>query len=87
MLPIVNKGLATFQWKNDITAAQQICEEALAIDPECDAAIATLAQLYLQTHQLDQAIDMFQRQGRIARTGTELEQAYTFEFVSDLVMA
>lgn len=82
VLPMVNKALALYQWKQDINAASKLCEEALVIDPECDAAIATLAQLYLQNSRLDDAIDMFERHAKIARTGAELEQCFTFEFVS-----
>ena len=48
VLPMVNKGLALFQWKQDMEAAEKCCQEALEIDPECEAAVATLAQLSLQ---------------------------------------
>lgn len=82
VLPMVNKALALYQWKQDVSAAARLCEEALVIDPECDAAIATLAQLYLQNSRLDDAIDMFERHAKIARTGPELEQCFTFESVS-----
>ncbi|KAG8894897.1 TOM (translocase of outer membrane) complex component, partial [Tulasnella sp. 417] len=82
VLPLVNKALATYQWKQDIDAAIQLCEEAIAIDGECDAAIATVAQLYLQTSRLDDAVKMFQQHSKIARTAPELEQCFTFEFAT-----
>ncbi|TFY55102.1 hypothetical protein EVG20_g9442, partial [Dentipellis fragilis] len=37
VLPLVNKGLAMYQWKQDIAAAERCCHEALRIDPECEA--------------------------------------------------
>ncbi|KAG8849648.1 TOM (translocase of outer membrane) complex component [Tulasnella sp. 330] len=82
VLPMVNKALALYQWKQDINAAAELCEEALVIDPECDAAIATLAQLYLQNSRLDDAIEMFEKHAKIARTGAELEQCFTFEYAT-----
>ena len=33
MLPLVNKSLAIFQWKQDIAQAEVLCAEALEIDP------------------------------------------------------
>ncbi|KAL1698428.1 mitochondrial outer membrane translocase receptor TOM70 [Schizophyllum commune] len=45
---LVNKGLALCQWKQDIGAAESCCSKALQIDQECEAAVATLAQLSLQ---------------------------------------
>jgi import receptor subunit TOM70 len=29
VLPLINKALALFQWKQDFTAAQELCEKAL----------------------------------------------------------
>jgi import receptor subunit TOM70 len=82
VLPLVNKGLALFQWKQDVAAAQECCDEALRIDPECEAAVATIAQLSLQQSQVERAVEMFQRQADLARTGPELINALTFQYVS-----
>ena len=82
VLPLVNKALTLFQWQNDTAAAEKLCKEALEIDPECDAAIATIAQLALQQGRLDDAIEMFGRHADIARTEAELEQTLTFKYVS-----
>ena len=48
VLAMVNKGLTLFQWKNDLPGAESIIQEALASDPDCEAAVATLAQISLQ---------------------------------------
>lgn len=82
VLPMVNRGLAMFQYKQDIEAAEKSCQEALEIDPECEAAVATLAQLNLQQGKIDIAMQMFDRQAALARSEPELVAALTYQFVS-----
>lgn len=82
VLPFVNKALAIFQWKQDINAAEALCTEALEIDPDCDVAVATLAQLSLQQGKIDQAIKWFEKSGKLARTEAELVNAITYEHAS-----
>jgi import receptor subunit TOM70 len=82
VLPIVNKGLALYQWKQDIGAAEQCCSDALAIDDECEAAVATLAQLSLQQNKIERAVELFERQAALARSEPELTNALTYKFVS-----
>lgn len=86
VLPLVNKGLALYQWKQDSGAAERCCLEALRIDPECEAAIATLAQLSLQQGKVDQAVQMFERQTKLARSEPELANALTYQYVSPLLI-
>ncbi|KZV98929.1 ADP/ATP carrier receptor [Exidia glandulosa HHB12029] len=83
VLPIVNKGLAMFQWKNDFRAAEKLCKEALEIDPECEAAIATLAQLLLQHARLDEAVEMFGRHVTIARSEMELNATLNYKLATE----
>ncbi|KAK4689665.1 hypothetical protein P7C73_g431, partial [Tremellales sp. Uapishka_1] len=82
VLPLVNKALAIFQWKQDIAASEQLCKEALEIDSECDVAVATLAQLSLQQGKIDQAIMWFEKSAKLARTEPELINAITYEHAS-----
>lgn len=82
VLPLVNKSLAIFQWKQDIGQAESLCKEALDIDPDCDVAVATLAQLSLQQGRIDEAITWFERSGKLARTEGELINAITCEFLT-----
>ncbi|EDR02496.1 mitochondrial outer membrane translocase receptor TOM70 [Laccaria bicolor S238N-H82] len=82
VLPLVNKGLALYQWKQDITAAEKCCEEALEIDPECEAAVATFAQLSLQQSKVGDAVKMFSRQAELARSEPELVSALTFKYAT-----
>lgn len=78
---MVNKGLALYQWQQDIAAAEECCNEALKIDPECDAAVATLAQLSLQQSKIERAMEMFKKQSELARTEPELVNALTYQYV------
>ncbi|KAG8740239.1 TOM (translocase of outer membrane) complex component [Ceratobasidium sp. 414] len=81
-LPLVNKALALYQWKQDLPGAAALCREALTLDNECDAAVATLAQLSLQQGRIEEAIEMFGRHAAIARTEAELVQALSYENAS-----
>ncbi|KAI0739404.1 ADP/ATP carrier receptor [Daedaleopsis nitida] len=83
VLPMVNKGLALFQWQQDTAAAEKCCQEALEIDPECDAAVATLAQLSLQQGKIDAAMKMFDKQSQLARSEPELINALTYQYATD----
>ncbi|KAK4058141.1 TOM (translocase of outer membrane) complex component [Microbotryomycetes sp. JL221] len=78
-LPLVNKALAIFQWKQDFGEAEKICREAIDIDEQCDVAIATLAQLLLQQNKVHDAVKMFERSAEMARTEPELINALTYE--------
>jgi mitochondrial import receptor subunit TOM70 len=86
VLPLVNKGLAVYQWKQDIAAAERCCNEALRIDPECEAAVATLAQLSLQQSKIERAVEMFDRQADLARSEPELVNALTYRYVSNVCL-
>ncbi|KAI0315939.1 hypothetical protein OF83DRAFT_1061212, partial [Amylostereum chailletii] len=82
VLPLVNKGLALFQWKQDAEAAERCCNEALRIDPSCEAAVATLAQLSLQLGRVETAVQMFERHSELARNELELVNALTYQYAS-----
>lgn len=82
VLPMINKALALFQWKQDMAAAERLCREALNTDEDCDVAVATLAQLSLQQGKLPEAIEWFRRSAQIARTEPELNNAITYENAS-----
>ncbi|OBZ73262.1 Mitochondrial import receptor subunit tom70 [Grifola frondosa] len=82
VLPQVNKGLALYQWKQDIGAAERCCQEALRADPECEAAVATLAQLSLQQGKIEYALEMFERQSELARSEPELINALTYQYAT-----
>ncbi|KAF4582729.1 TOM (translocase of outer membrane) complex component [Pleurotus pulmonarius] len=86
VLPLVNKGLALFQWKQDIGAAERCCREALRLDSDCDAAAGTLAQLLLQQNKIPQAIEFLDKQVELARTEPELQAALQYKYATSAQM-
>ncbi|KAL4066371.1 hypothetical protein V8B97DRAFT_2066284 [Scleroderma yunnanense] len=77
-LPLVNKALAVFQWHKDLSGAEQLCREALVLDPSCEPAVATLAQLALQKSEIEVAIGWFEKQVDLARGEGEIVAALTY---------
>ncbi|KAF9295048.1 mitochondrial precursor protein import receptor tom70 [Linnemannia elongata] len=77
-LPYINKALLVFQWKQDPAGAEKLCLQSLDADPECDVAIATLGQLFLQQGKIEKAIEYFEKSIEMARTEAELTSALGF---------
>lgn len=100
VLPLINKSLALFQWKQDFAEAEKLCKKALiskstlevytsrshsncrsnitTVDPECDIAVATMAQLLLQQGKVTEALGYFERAAELARTEGELVNALSY---------
>lgn len=78
VLPLINKALALFQWKQDFAEAEKLCEKALIIDPECDIAVATMAQLLLQQGKVTDALKYFERAAELSRTEGEIVNALSY---------
>ncbi|KAF2862930.1 TPR-like protein [Piedraia hortae CBS 480.64] len=78
VLPLINKALALIQWKQDLDVAEKLCNEALEIDPECDIAVATMAQLLLQQGKVTEALGYFERAAKLSRTEGEVVNALSY---------
>ncbi|KAF3941005.1 hypothetical protein ABW19_dt0210572 [Dactylella cylindrospora] len=78
VLPLINKALAVFQWKQDFKEAEKLCKTALILDPDCDIAIATIAQLLLQQGRVAEALEYFERAADLARTEGEIVNALSY---------
>ncbi|KAK4982669.1 TOM (translocase of outer membrane) complex component [Elasticomyces elasticus] len=96
VLPLINKALALFQWKQDFKAAEDLCKQALIsesfylrgvismlnkvipVDPECDIAVATMAQLLLQQGKVTDALTYFERAAELSRTEGEIVNALSY---------
>ncbi|KAM7184287.1 mitochondrial outer membrane 72K protein [Naviculisporaceae sp. PSN 640] len=78
VLPLINKALCIFQHTQDFEQAEQLCEKALILDPECDIAVATMAQLLLQQGKVTEALKYFERAAELARTEGELVNALSY---------
>lgn len=95
VLPLINKALAVFQWKQDFPEAQKLCQKALIskrfpsnfpqgganvsiVDPECDVAVATMAQLLLQQGKVTEALKYFEQAAELSRTEGEVINALSY---------
>ncbi|KAI9719029.1 MAG: TOM (translocase of outer membrane) complex component [Candelaria pacifica] len=78
VLPLINKALALFQWKQEFQEAEKLCQKALIIDPECDIAVATMAQLLLQQGKVTEALKFFERAAELSRTEGEIVNALSY---------
>ncbi|KAI1193092.1 mitochondrial precursor protein [Nemania serpens] len=78
VLPLINKALTLFQQKSEFSEAEQLCEKALIIDPECDIAVATMAQLLLHQGKIADALKYFERAAELARTPGEIVNALSY---------
>jgi mitochondrial import receptor subunit TOM70 len=86
VLPLVNKSLALFQWKKDGATAEQFCLEALQIDPLCEAAFATLGQIYLAQQQFDKALSKFRELTHISSNAPQLSLTFYHIYVSWFIL-
>lgn len=81
VLPMVNKALALYQGRNDVDGAEKFCRDALEVDGECEAAVATLAQLNIQQGKTEEAAQYLAKQVELARSEGELVSALSYQFV------
>ncbi|WBW73498.1 mitochondrial TOM complex TPR repeat subunit Tom70 [Schizosaccharomyces osmophilus] len=77
-MPLINKALAVFQWKKDIKQAESLCRQALSADPDCDIAIASMAQFLLQQGKAQEALSYFEQSAQLARTEAEMVNAFSY---------
>ncbi|KAI9684460.1 MAG: TOM (translocase of outer membrane) complex component [Trizodia sp. TS-e1964] len=78
VIPLVNKALALFHWKKDFAEAEKLCQKALILDPDCDIAVATMAQLLLQQSKVVEALTYFERAAELSRTEGEIVNALSY---------
>lgn len=50
----------------------------IAVDPECDIAVATMAQLLLQQGKVPEALTFFERAAELSRTEGEIVNALSY---------
>lgn len=48
------------------------------MDPDCDIAVATMAQLLLQQGKVDGALEYFEKAAKLARTEAEIVNALSY---------
>ncbi|PIA13944.1 TPR-like protein [Coemansia reversa NRRL 1564] len=77
-LPYVNQAIALFQINNDAEKALKLIQSALAVDSECELAVAALSQIYLQLGMFEESLAMLRRAVDLAKSEEEMVSAITF---------
>ncbi|CEI99284.1 TOM (translocase of outer membrane) complex component [Rhizopus azygosporus] len=77
-LPYINKAMLMYQMMGNVEEATQLCKTALEIDPACDAAVASLAQILLEQSKPEEALKYYEMAIDLARTEAELEHAISY---------
>ncbi|KAG2206816.1 hypothetical protein INT47_007572 [Mucor saturninus] len=77
-LPYINKAMIKYQNLNDVEEAINLCKSALEADPACDAAVASLAQMYLEQDRHTEALPYYEKAIDLARTEAELQLAVSY---------
>lgn len=73
VVPLVNKALVYIQTGKS-TEAIDICRKAIALDPRSDLPHTTLAQIYMQLQNNEEAVKELRKSAETARTMTEISQ-------------
>jgi import receptor subunit TOM70 len=53
-------------------------DRIITVDPECDIAVATMAQLLLQQGKVTEALEYFERAAELSRTEGEIVNALSY---------
>ncbi|KAI9354773.1 hypothetical protein BD770DRAFT_347220 [Pilaira anomala] len=77
-LPYINKAMLMYQVLGNTDEAIQLCKSALEVDPACDAAVASLAQILLEQGKPEEALKYYEMAINLARTEAELEHAISY---------
>ncbi|GAA5814154.1 hypothetical protein MFLAVUS_007647 [Mucor flavus] len=77
-LPYINKAMLMYQVLGNTEEAIQLCKSALEVDPACDAAVASLAQILLEQGKPEEALKYYEMAINLARTEAELEHAISY---------
>ncbi|KAG0747734.1 hypothetical protein G6F57_004561 [Rhizopus arrhizus] len=77
-LPYINKAMLMYQVMGNVDEATQLCKDALEVDPACDAAVASLAQILLEQGKPEEALKYYEIAIDLARTQAELEHAISY---------
>ncbi|KAJ2083283.1 TOM (translocase of outer membrane) complex component [Coemansia sp. RSA 988] len=77
-LPYVNQAILLFQTSSDTETALKLIQNALAVDAECELAVAALSQIYLQLGIFEESLTMLRRAVDLAKSEEEMVSAITF---------
>lgn len=72
-LPYINKSILLAQFKQDFSAAVEMCQNAIKQDPLCDISYSQLGQLYCHQNKLKEALETYDKAIAVARTEAEVQ--------------
>lgn len=67
-----------YQYVPPSLMCSEISAKAILVDPECDIAVATMAQLLLQQGKITEALKYFERAAELSRTEGEIVNALSY---------
>lgn len=76
-LGILNKATILAR-RNEFPQAIELLEEAIQVDPKSELAAVQLAQIKLQLNQAEEAIVLFEKTAKLARSPEEKQHAISF---------
>ncbi|CAG8478643.1 16400_t:CDS:10 [Funneliformis mosseae] len=77
-LPFVNKAMLCFHYKNDPAQAEEICRQALEIEPESDIANTIMSEILLARGNLEAALQLLEKYQEVARSEAELQSTLEY---------
>ncbi|KAH3667933.1 hypothetical protein WICMUC_005146 [Wickerhamomyces mucosus] len=84
VLPLINKAAILSKSGQNIKESIELLEKAIDLDPKSELAKITLAQLYLQTNEIEKAVVLFEDAADLSRNFEEKLQATSFAEASKI---
>lgn len=75
----VHHGIMQLQWNGDIDKALCYIRRAIEVDDKCEFGLETLGTIEVQRGNLENAVELFGRAIRLAKTETELQHLYALK--------
>lgn len=75
----VHHGIMQLQWNGDIDKALSYIRRAIEVDDKCEFGLETLGTIEVQRGNLENAVELFGRAIRLAKTEAELHHLYALK--------
>lgn len=75
----VHHGIMQLQWNGDIEKALEYIRRAIEVDEKCEFGLETLGTIEVQRGNLENAVELFGRAIRLAKTEAELQHLYALK--------
>lgn len=75
----VHHGIMQLQWDGDVEKALAYIRKAIEVDDKCEFGLETLGTIEVQRGNLENAVELFLRAIRLAKTESELQHLYALK--------